>query len=147
MTMTSSDKIRPFLKWPGGKFRLIDRIRDYLPKGQQLIEPFLGSAAVFLNTNYDHYLLNDKNWDVISLYRILQKEGHHFIEACRPMFSKKNNTDKRYYFLRKHFNQCQDLQERAALFLYLNRHGYNGLCRYNARKGEFNVPFGRYKKP
>lgn len=140
-------KIRPFLKWPGGKYRLIEKIVSLLPKGKQLVEPFVGSGAVFLNTHFDKYLLNDANPDLINLYQILQKEGIYFIEACRSLFITKNNTERQYYRFRNQFNCSKDLLERSALFLYLNRHGYNGLCRYNSRKGEFNVPFGRYVKP
>jgi DNA adenine methylase len=140
-------KIRPFLKWPGGKYRLIEKISTLLPAGKQLIEPFLGSGAVFLNTHYDKYLLNDANPDLITLYQILQTEGKSFIDECRSFFTPKNNTEKQYYRFRKQFNDSNDPLERSFLFLYLNRHGYNGLCRYNAKKGEFNVPFGRYTKP
>lgn len=139
--------IRPFLKWPGGKYRLVDRIHGLLPKGKQLIEPFVGGGAVFLNTNFEQYLLNDANSDLISLYQTLQKEGRHFIEVCRSFFIKKYNTEKYYYKFRAQFNASKDSVLRSALFLYLNRHGYNGLCRYNRGKGEFNVPFGSYMKP
>lgn len=145
--MVEQNKMRPFLKWPGGKFRLVERIASYLPHGKQLVEPFVGGGAVFLNTKFEHCLLNDANVDLITLYQTLQKEGQSFIEICRSFFAKKFNTEKSYYRLRKRFNESQDPLERSALFLYLNRHGYNGLCRYNAKKNEFNVPFGRYIKP
>lgn len=140
-------EIRPFLKWPGGKFRLMDKIRAHLPLAKQLVEPFVGSGAIFLNTNFEKYLLNDANQDLITLYKILQKEGKHFIEQCQEFFNKKHNNEKKYYQLRTKFNTTEDLALKSALFLYLNRHGYNGLCRYNMRKREFNVPFGRYIKP
>jgi len=139
--------IRPFLKWPGGKFRLVEKIRSSLPDAKQLVEPFVGSGAVFLNTQYDHYLLNDVNQDLITLYQTLQTQGDAFIEYCRGYFIQRFNTEKKYYRLRAAFNAEKDPMVRSALFLYLNRHGYNGLCRYNRRKSEFNVPFGRYKKP
>ncbi len=145
--MIKQNKIRPFLKWAGGKYRLLDRICSLLPGGKQLIEPFVGGGAVFLNTNFEHCLLNDANADLITLYQVLQKEGHQFIETCRSFFVKKLNSEKSYYHLRKRFNECLEPIERSALFLYLNRHGYNGLCRYNIKKNEFNVPFGRYLKP
>lgn len=139
--------MRPFLKWPGGKYRLVNRIQGLLPKAKQLIEPFVGGGAVFLNTNFEQYLLNDANRDLILLYETLQKEGSHFIEVCRSFFIKKYNTEKYYYKFRAQFNASEDVVLRSALFLYLNRHGYNGLCRYNMGKGEFNVPFGSYIKP
>ncbi|HEY0635998.1 MAG TPA: Dam family site-specific DNA-(adenine-N6)-methyltransferase [Gammaproteobacteria bacterium] len=138
--------IRPFLKWAGNKYRLVDRIVTALPGGKRLVEPFAGSGALFLNTNYPRYLLCDANADLITLYQILKDEGEAFIERCRPLFCEENNTAGQYYALREEFNGCRDLHRRSALFVYLNRHGYNGLCRYNA-KGGFNVPFGRYKRP
>ena len=64
---------KPFLKWPGGKFRLLDRIRNRLDHGKRLVEPFVGSGAVFLNTSYKKYLLADTNPDLINLYLYLQK--------------------------------------------------------------------------
>ena len=138
--------IRPFLKWAGNKYRIIDRIHKVLPKGKRLVEPFAGSAAVFLNTNYEHYIINDNNPDLIHLYNILKKEGSRFIKKCRYYFTPRFNNEEQYYKLRQKFNDSSDPYKRAILFVYLNRHGYNGLCRYNL-KGGFNVPFGRYKKP
>jgi len=143
----ATNKVRPFLKWLGGKYRIVEKITDVLPKGRKLIEPFVGSGAVFLNTNYDQYLLNDANTDLITLYQSLQERGAAFIEACRLLFVPKNNTERQYYHFRAQFNSSRDPIERSVLFLYLNRHGYNGLCRYNAKRGEFNVPFGRYVRP
>lgn len=139
-------KVRPFLKWAGNKLRIIDRVKEHLPAGKRLVEPFAGSAAVFLNTDYDKYLLCDSNRDLIDLYSLLQKQGGKFIEQAEELFSAKNNHADRYYRFRDEFNQCTDPVRRASLFIYLNRHGYNGLCRYNA-SGGFNVPFGRYKRP
>lgn len=137
---------KPFLKWAGGKYRLLDKIISTLPAGQRLIEPFVGSGALFLNTDYEQYLLNDVNADLINLYKLLAKQPNDFIEYAQSFFIPENNSNKRYYQLRKKFNHSHDALERAALFIYLNRHGYNGLCRYNL-SGEFNVPFGQYKKP
>lgn len=138
--------VRPFLKWAGNKYRLLERIRAHLPAGRRLVEPFVGSGAVFLNTDYPRYLLTDANKDLIDLYQLLQAEGADFIEDCRTLFTLANNCAERYYQLRAEFNSTTDVRRRAMLFVYLNRHGYNGLCRYNA-KGGFNVPFGRYKRP
>ena len=137
---------RPFLKWAGNKYRIIDRVRAALPEGKCLIEPFAGSGAVFLNTNYERYIINDNNPDLIHLYNILKKDGPVFIKKCRYYFSSRFNSEEQYYKLRKKFNESSDTYKRAILFVYLNRHGYNGLCRYN-QQGGFNVPFGRYKQP
>jgi DNA adenine methylase len=138
--------VRPFLKWAGNKFRILDKVKKRLPEGKRLVEPFTGSGAVFLNTDYESYLLCDSNRDLVDLYTLLREEGPAFIELARKLFTPKNNSPERYYALREEFNQCNDPARRAALFIYLNRHGYNGLCRYNAGGG-FNVPFGRYKRP
>lgn len=139
--------MKPFLKWAGNKYRIIAQIKPLLPaRGVRLIEPFAGSAAVFLNTNYDHNLICDTNADLIGLYRTLKDEGPAFIEYSSLLFCESNNTPEVYYELRAEFNSCRDPRRKSALFVYLNRHGYNGLCRYSL-KGEYNVPFGLYKKP
>jgi len=138
--------MRPFLKWAGGKTRIVDRIRDVLPEGQRLIEPFVGSGALFLNVEFRCYLLADANRDLINCYQQVQSGGAEFVERCAAYFTPANNSADAYYELRDRFNATVDPLERAALFVYLNRHGYNGLCRYNS-SGGFNVPFGRYAKP
>lgn len=137
--------MRPFLKWAGGKYRLRHQIKEYLPAGKRLIEPFAGSASIFLNTEYKNYLLADQNPDLISIYQYLQKEGDTFIQDCKTFFVAKNNQKKKFYEMRDLFNQTKDKRLKSMLFLYLNRHGYNGLCRYNT-EGNFNVPYGRYDK-
>lgn len=138
--------MKPFLKWAGNKYRIIERIKAVLPPGKRLIEPFVGSGAVFLNTEYPSYLLADANADLINLYQQLQAEEQRFIDHCRSFFVPENNQAERFYEFRQQFNNTVDPVEKAALFVYLNRHCYNGLCRYNA-KGRFNVPFGRYARP
>lgn len=138
--------MKPFLKWAGGKYRLVDLIKTTLPKGNRLIEPFVGSGAVFLNTEYSASLLADSNPDLINLFQLIQKEGQRFISYCQGLFVTENNTESTFYELRGEFNFTNDLRRKAALFVYLNRHCFNGLCRYNL-KGGFNVPFGRYSKP
>lgn len=118
----------------------------HLPEVSCLIEPFVGAGALFLNTAYPQMILNDINTDLINLYRQLQTHSEHFIRDAKKMFVSKNNHAKTYYRWREIFNASCDPWERSLLFLYLNRHGYNGLCRYNA-KGGFNVPFGDYSRP
>lgn len=139
-------KNRPFLKWAGNKYRVLPHIEEILPEGKRLIEPFAGSAAVFLNTNYTRYLICDNNPDLINLYNILKTDGEKFIKKCQRLFTEKNNNEEKYYKFRDEFNRTKDTYRKSILFLYFNRHGYNGLCRYNL-KGGFNVPFGRYAKP
>ncbi|MBA7941754.1 adenine-specific DNA-methyltransferase [Citrobacter sp. RHBSTW-00271] len=139
-------KNRAFLKWAGGKYPLLDDIKRHLPKGECLIEPFVGAGSVFLNTDFSRYILADINSDLISLYNIVKTCTDEYVQASRELFMPETNQAEVYYQFREEFNACQDPFRRAVLFLYLNRFGYNGLCRYNLR-GEFNVPFGRYKKP
>ncbi len=139
-------KAKPFLKWAGGKYRLLERILPELPAGARLVEPFAGSAAVYLNAPFKKALVCDVNRDLIGLFQILQAEGGSFIRRCQAHFTPDNNARDRYYALRDAFNASADPKERAALFLYLNRHSFNGLIRYNSR-GIFNVPFGRYARP
>ncbi|EMX2134396.1 adenine-specific DNA-methyltransferase [Citrobacter cronae] len=139
-------KNRAFLKWAGGKYPLLDDIKRHLPQGECLIEPFVGAGSVFLNTDFSRYILADINSDLISLYNIVKTRTDEYVQASRELFMPETNQAEVYYQFRDEFNTCQDPFRRAVLFLYLNRFGYNGLCRYNLR-GEFNVPFGRYKKP
>jgi len=139
-------KNRAFLKWAGGKYSLVEHIQARLPQANKLIEPFVGAGSVFLNTQYKRYLLNDINPDLINLYNFLKAQPDAIIHDARSFFNGERNDEKMYYALREEFNATEDEYYRAILFLYLNRHGYNGLCRYSLA-GRFNVPFGRYKKP
>jgi len=138
--------MRPFLKWAGGKYRMVERITAVLPQGQRLVEPFAGSGALFLNSDYPTYLLADINHDLINLFNMVKDEGKDFIVDAATYFIPATNDKETYYKLRTQFNESTDERERSLLFLYLNRHGFNGLCRYN-KSGKFNVPFGQYKKP
>lgn len=134
------------LKWAGGKYRILDKVLAALPPGNRLVEPFAGSAVVTLNTNYAEYLLCDLNKDLINFYRCLISGGEYFVNLCGHFFSPRTNTADAYYSYRSEFNAAPMDESRAAIFLYLNRHAFNGLVRYNAA-GLFNTPFGRYKKP
>jgi len=144
--METPPLVRPFLKWPGGKFRLVPTLKTHLEHNRYLVEPFAGAGALFLNTQYPKTLINDINPDLINIYRQLQQNGDEFIVEAKKYFQKKYNRAGAYYQLRSRFNRSKKPFERALLFLYLNRHGYNGLCRYNL-KGHYNVPFGAYAAP
>ncbi|TCP95751.1 DNA adenine methylase [Cricetibacter osteomyelitidis] len=143
---TSAEKHRSFLKWAGGKFRLTDEIIKQFPKNKScLIEPFVGAGSVFLNTHFERYILADVNADLINLFNIVKADVESYIEALKPIFfHPQANTAAYYYTQREQFNHTDDVFIRSVLFLYLNRFGFNGLCRYNS-KHEFNVPFGSYK--
>ena len=144
--IVTAKKQRAFLKWAGGKFNLVEAISGHLPAADVLVEPFVGAGSVFLNTNYSHYVLNDINADLIHLYKFLQSKPSQLIADARLFFTESNNEKANYIEIRQQFNQTQDPYLRSLQFLYLNRHCYNGLCRYN-QSGMFNVPFGSYKKP
>ena len=146
MIMIENKKYRSFIKWPGNKFRCLEQIIPRLPKSNRLIEPFVGSGSVFLNSDYKHNILGEKNHDLIQLFKLVKEQGPDFIQYCAQWFKPEYNHAEQYYALRDTFNQTEDQTLKASLFLYLNRHGYNGLCRFN-NKGIYNVPFGLYKKP
>lgn len=150
--------IKSFLKWAGGKSQSLNKLDKYFydhlePFSQRniagtFIEPFVGSGVVFMNTEADQYIINDINEDLINIYRILQADFVELAEMCRELFIHENNKEDRYYELRAEFNKCdvrKNPLRKAALFLYLNKHGFNGLCRYNST-GIFNVPYGKYDK-
>lgn len=134
--------MKPFLKYAGNKYAQLEHILKILPPGGRLIEPFLGAGAVFLNTNYDSYVLNDLNKDVMAVWAQLKLRPAHFIKQCQGMFQNGENTPEAYYRHRQDFNKTRS----PKLFVYLNKHCFNGLCRYNS-SGNFNAPFGKYKEP
>ena len=134
--------LRPPLKWAGGKRWLTPELtRLFAPyRRRRLVEPFCGGLAVALALAPRHALLNDVNRHPVNFYRHLQQG----LKVRIPM---RNDRDL-YYAHRDTFNTLvagrgADTAKAAQLFYYLNRTGYNGLCRFN-RRGEFNVPFGRY---
>ncbi|GLO59688.1 site-specific DNA-methyltransferase (adenine-specific) [Vibrio sp. MACH09] len=139
-------KQRAFLKWAGGKYGLVEDIQRHLPPARKLIEPFVGAGSVFLNSDYDEYLLADINKDLINLYNLLKTEPEKVIEESKRFFQPETNNREFYLDTRAQFNATDDIWFRSLAFLYMNRYGFNGLCRYN-KKGGFNVPFGSYKKP
>ncbi|WP_213714984.1 DNA adenine methylase [Cedecea lapagei] len=134
------------LKWAGNKTAIMSELKKHLPAGQRLVEPFAGSCAVMMATDYPHYLVADINPDLINLYLMIQKDHESVIKIAKELF-KDFNSDIQYYRVRQHFNySISNEVEKAAYFLFLNRHCYRGLCRYNL-SGIFNVPYGNYKAP
>lgn len=133
----------PPLKWAGGKrWQLPHLIDAWRAKNdRRLVEPFCGGLAVTLGLMPQRALLNDINFHLINFYCWL-KRG---LVITLPM----SNAEGRYYTHRERFNELlateqAETVEAASLFYYLNRTGYNGLCRFNTTGG-FNVPFGKYK--
>ncbi|EJK8623005.1 Dam family site-specific DNA-(adenine-N6)-methyltransferase [Morganella morganii] len=141
---------KTILKWAGSKVGIMEQLRPHLPKTKRLVEPFAGSCAVMMNTDYEQYLIADVNTDLINLYKIIKYcDPDVFIGNAELIFLVSNEKAE-YYKIRDLFNEESRFRfsnplTLAVWFLYLNRHGYNGLCRYSKRTG-FNVPFGDYKK-
>jgi DNA adenine methylase len=134
--------IRPPLKWAGGKRWLLPHVLPFWSKHRErrMVEPFAGGLAITLGLLPERALLNDVNPHLINFYRWLKK-GLVTKLKCE-------NKEAAFYKHRERFNSLlqsgkAETAEAAALFYYLNRTGYNGLCRFNA-SGGFNVPFGRY---
>ena len=139
-----NDKLKPPLKWAGGKRWLVPQLAKlWVAQAgtQRLVEPFCGGLAVSLGLRPTQALLNDINTHAINFYLWLKKGLHTQIEM--------RNDKALFYRHREEFNRLtsngsQRTKKSAELFYYLNRTGYNGLCRFN-RQGGFNVPFGQYK--
>jgi DNA adenine methylase len=136
--------VRPPLKWAGGKRWQVPHLVDLWKPHQhrRLVEPFCGGLAVTLGLMPRRALLNDLNPHLINFYRWLKRGLRTSVEM--------RNDSKSYYACRRRFNDLLSnsggrSSEAAELFYYLNRTGYNGLCRFN-RTGRFNVPFGRYAR-
>lgn len=136
------DALQPPLKWAGGKRWLVSRLRPFRErhKKRRLVELFCGGLAVPLGLLPEKALLNDINEHVVHFYKWLQKGLRISIKL--------ENQRSTYDSHRHRFNELVTsgkarYKEASELFYYLNRTGYNGLCRFN-QSGEFNVPFGRY---
>jgi DNA adenine methylase len=138
--------VRPLLKWAGGKRSLVERIQSFFPDDhleRSYHEPFMGGGAVFFSLEPVRGSVNDINPRLMNFYRVVRDRPEELIEVASGYRYEKEE----YYSLRSRFNtRPVDPVEDAALLLYLNKTGYNGLYRVNS-KGEFNVPFGRYKDP
>ena len=141
--LIEAPQLRPPLKWAGGKRWLVQHLHPLWEpyRERRLVEPLCGGLAVTIGLNPARALHNDISPHAINFYRHL-KRG---LRIALPM----RNERTLYDAYRRRFNRLiagvgARSAEAAALFYYLNRTGYNGLCRFNSR-GEFNVPFGRYR--
>ena len=159
--------VRPFLKWAGGKRQLLPQLRRFVPPAfSRYFEPFLGSGAVFLDLLASGHpgsraaVLSDTNADLIGCYAAVANRVEDVIRELQLLASNHEPGDRaQYYDVRdRRFNpkrrtligrkgKCDRYPaDLAAMFIYLNRTGFNGLYRLNAR-GDFNVPIGRYANP
>lgn len=160
-------RVRPILKWAGGKRQLLPELRRFYPaRFARYFEPFLGSGAVFLDLHNAGLLegcdvrLSDVNADIIGCYRAVRDEADDVISALRTHeWRYRSHGAAHFYDVRDRlFNPERRNVHRAsnpveaytaqlaAMLIFLNRTGFNGLFRVNAR-GEFNVPAGRHSKP
>lgn len=138
---------RPFLKMVGGKTFLLPEILPRLPKKiGTYYEPFVGGGAVFFalawEERFAHAVLSDANKDLIGTYQAVRNS----VKQVVAELSKHVYEEDYYYTVRALDPKTLDLYSRAARFIYLNKTCFNGLYRVN-KKGEFNVPFGRYTNP
>lgn len=170
--MQNRPQAKPFLKWAGGKTQLLAELSSRLPDDikkkrliESYIEPFLGGGALFfyLRKHYeirDAYLL-DLNRELILTYKVVQEDPDSLISYLNELEEKYRSSDKEgrrklFYQIRTLYNkQMKEINhndyslkwvERAGQLIFLNKTCYNGLFRQN-KKGEFNVPHGRYKNP
>lgn len=158
--------VKPFIKWAGGKGSLIPQLKKFYPfelKNKTInkyVEPFVGGGAVLINIlqKYDikEVYAFDINNDLINCYNIIKNNVEELIENLKikeEEFLKLENENRQKYFynIRKEYNSCTLTEnnlstKRAAEFIFLNKTCFNGLYRVN-KKGEFNVPCGKYKNP
>lgn len=132
---------RPFIKWAGGKSKLLKDLRKYTPKTfTDYYEPFLGGAALYFSMTPERSFLSDSNQELITTYRVLKEDLANLIKELQTY----PNTEEFFYQMR--VEKPTSSIKIAARFIYLNKTCYNGLYRVNS-KGEFNTPYGKYKDP
>ena len=132
---------KPFLKWAGGKKRLLPRLLKFVPKEyNNYYEPFLGGGSLFFALRPKKAYLSDLNEELINTYTQVRNNVSEVIKHLKGMKYNK----KSYYKIRD--MKPKNNAKRAAKFIYLNKTCWNGLYRVNPQ-GEFNVPIGRYKNP
>lgn len=147
----SSKKVVPFVKWAGGKRQLLDRISERMPQTyNNYYEPFIGGGAVLFELQPENAVINDINASLINAYRVIASKPQEFIAFVQRLDSEMGEDGKEYYYsLREHYNDKLMKEEfdieLAALFVFINKHCFNGLYRVNG-KGLFNVPYNNSKK-
>lgn len=148
--MTNSS-VAPFVKWAGGKRQLIPQIREIMPeKYNNYYEPFVGGGAVLFELQPANALINDINKALINTYNIICNEADAFLEAVNRLDEEMWEDGKKYYYsVREHYNdklmKSEYDVELAALFVFINKHCFNGLYRVNG-KGLFNVPYNNSRR-
>lgn len=146
--MGKSKAVAPIVKWVGGKRQLLGDITPLIPPAMSTYcEPFLGGGAVLFSCQPENAIINDLNSDLMLVYEVIRDD----VETLIASLETHENTPDYFYAIRdldrdKAAYSTMSKVEKASRILYLNKTCYNGLFRVNA-SGEFNAPFGRYKKP
>lgn len=138
-------KAVPFVKWAGGKRKLVNAILEAAPRTfKRYLEPFVGGGAVALALGYHTMLLNDANTELMNTFVVVRDQ----LDALLPLLDEHRvrHSEAYFYEVRAQNSQMLSPVEQAARFIYLNKTCFNGLYRVN-HHGEFNVPFGQYKNP
>ena len=140
-------EIYPLVKWVGGKRQLMSDLLRNLPLHyNRYLEPFVGGGALFFALQQENSYISDMNEELINLYQVVRDNVE---ELIKDLHTHENNKD--YYLKIRDLDRLDNYGnisaiKRASRFIYLNRTCFNGLYRVNS-KGEFNVPFGKYKNP
>jgi len=152
MVSNAMARPRPFIKWAGSKTKILKKLYEYVPgQFEDYYEPFLGSGALFFYLVYkrrEHFkaYLSDINEELINTFIVVRDHVDQLITLLKNHQKEYAKNPEDYYYYIRDRSDSKDRVERAARVLFLNRTCYNGLYRVN-RKGKFNVPFGKYKKP
>ena len=147
----SNSSVAPFVKWAGGKRQLIPQIRERMPeKYNDYYEPFVGGGAVIFDLLPANALINDINKALINTYRTICNEPDAFLKEVNRLDNDMYEDGKKYYYsIREHYNdklmRSEYDVELAALFVFINKHCFNGLYRVNG-KGLFNVPYNNSRR-
>lgn len=147
----NNSSVAPFVKWAGGKRQLISQIRERMPeKYNDYYEPFVGGGAVIFDLLPANALINDINKALINTYRTICNEPDAFLKEVNRLDDDMWEDGKKYYYsIREHYNdklmRSEYDVELAALFVFINKHCFNGLYRVNG-KGLFNVPYNNSRR-
>lgn len=147
----SNSSIAPFVKWAGGKRQLIPQIRERMPEQfNNYYEPFVGGGAVIFELLPENAVINDINRALINAYQMICEHPQEFLQEINRLDTEMWEDGKEYYYsLREHYNdklmRDEFDVELAALFVFINKHCFNGLYRVNG-KGLFNVPYNNSRR-
>ena len=146
-----NSSVAPFVKWAGGKRQLLTQIRERMPeKYNRYYEPFIGGGAVLFELQPENATINDINKALINTYKRIQSEPFEFLKFINRLDEEMWEDGKEYFYsLREHYNDKMMKEEfdveMAALYVFLNKHCFNGLYRVNG-KGLFNVPYNNSRR-